>query len=263
MTSRHPIYRHPPRSAPGMPWHSRAEIETRAAPSGRSRAGDRLAVRPAGGVFLLQVQGSGRIRLTTARAIRVGFGGPERAPLPLGGAELVRRGIFARTQMTAAGPQAMGAGESGGGRGAPASQPVLHLLPRSGGSDRQRPDRRDEPPGDGPAQVAVDPDIVPLGLPVWIEKGGRIPMRRLMVAQDTGSAIKGRSGPTSSSGTGAEAGRSGGTDPRSGSDRGAVAGGSARAGRRGADPMSRRKGPRGLRPRKPPCGKRSPAGPSL
>jgi membrane-bound lytic murein transglycosylase A len=39
--------------------------------------------------------------------------------------------------------------------------------------------------------IAVDPQHVPLGAPVWIEKDGRSPMRRLMVAQDTGSAIKG------------------------------------------------------------------------
>ena len=39
--------------------------------------------------------------------------------------------------------------------------------------------------------IAVDPAYVVLGAPVWIEKGGLRPMRRLMVAQDTGSAIKG------------------------------------------------------------------------
>jgi membrane-bound lytic murein transglycosylase A len=39
--------------------------------------------------------------------------------------------------------------------------------------------------------VAVDPAFVPLGAPVWIEKVGTEPLRRLMIAQDTGSAIKG------------------------------------------------------------------------
>ena len=45
--------------------------------------------------------------------------------------------------------------------------------------------------------VAVDPAFVPLGAPVWIEKDGKDPLRRLMVAQDTGSASKARNGPTS------------------------------------------------------------------
>ena len=39
--------------------------------------------------------------------------------------------------------------------------------------------------------LAVDPAHVPLGAPVWIEAQGTVPMNRLMVAQDTGSAIKG------------------------------------------------------------------------
>ena len=39
--------------------------------------------------------------------------------------------------------------------------------------------------------IAVDPKYVPLGAPVWIEKGGSQPLRRLMIAQDTGGAIKG------------------------------------------------------------------------
>jgi membrane-bound lytic murein transglycosylase A len=39
--------------------------------------------------------------------------------------------------------------------------------------------------------IAVDPSIVPLGAPVWIETEGEDRFRRLMIAQDTGSAIKG------------------------------------------------------------------------
>lgn len=39
--------------------------------------------------------------------------------------------------------------------------------------------------------LAVDPAIVALGAPVRIEKDGEVPMNRRMIAQDTGSAIKG------------------------------------------------------------------------
>jgi membrane-bound lytic murein transglycosylase A len=39
--------------------------------------------------------------------------------------------------------------------------------------------------------IAVDPAYTPLGAPVWIETDGVHPMRRLMVAQDTGGAIRG------------------------------------------------------------------------
>ena len=58
--------------------------------------------------------------------------------------------------------------------------------------------------------VAVDPDFVPLGAPVWLEKAGADPMWRLMVAQDTGGAIKGAQRADIFFGTGQQAGRDAG-----------------------------------------------------
>ena len=58
--------------------------------------------------------------------------------------------------------------------------------------------------------VAVDPAFAPLGAPVWIEKAGRDPMKQLMVAQDTGSAIKGPQRADVFFGTGAAAGEKAG-----------------------------------------------------
>ena len=58
--------------------------------------------------------------------------------------------------------------------------------------------------------IAVDPKYTPLGAPVWIEKGGAGPLRRLMIAQDTGSAIKGAQRADIFFGTGDEAGRAAG-----------------------------------------------------
>ncbi|MEO0633098.1 MAG: 3D domain-containing protein, partial [Pseudomonadota bacterium] len=58
--------------------------------------------------------------------------------------------------------------------------------------------------------VAVDPAFVPLGAPVWVEKDGRDPLRRLMIAQDTGSAIKGAQRADVFFGTGDQAGRAAG-----------------------------------------------------
>ena len=55
--------------------------------------------------------------------------------------------------------------------------------------------------------IAVDPAYTPLGAPVWIEKDGDTPMRRLMIAQDTGSAIKGAQRADVFMGTGDAAGR--------------------------------------------------------
>ena len=59
--------------------------------------------------------------------------------------------------------------------------------------------------------IAVDPAYTPLGAPVWIEKDGADPMRRLMIAQDTGSAIKGAQRADVFIGSGDDAGRIAGT----------------------------------------------------
>jgi membrane-bound lytic murein transglycosylase A len=58
--------------------------------------------------------------------------------------------------------------------------------------------------------IAVDPKYVPLGAPVWVEKDGETPLHRLMIAQDTGSAIKGAQRADIFFGTGEEAGRAAG-----------------------------------------------------
>ena len=58
--------------------------------------------------------------------------------------------------------------------------------------------------------VAVDPAFVTLGAPVWIEKEGAEPLNRLMIAQDTGSAIKGAQRADIFFGTGEDAGRAAG-----------------------------------------------------
>ena len=59
--------------------------------------------------------------------------------------------------------------------------------------------------------VAIDPAFTPLGAPVWIEKDGRDPIRALMVAQDTGGAIKGPQRADIFYGTGDGAGNAAGT----------------------------------------------------
>ena len=58
--------------------------------------------------------------------------------------------------------------------------------------------------------IAVDPKFTPLGAPVWIDKKGKKPIQRLMIAQDVGSAIKGAQRADVYYGSGAEAGRAAG-----------------------------------------------------
>ena len=159
-------------------------------------------------LFFLQIQGSGRIRLPNGNFIRVGYSGANGHLYRSLGAELVRRKIYEPHQVSA--------------------QVIKNWVRRNPIDGREllfhSPSyvffrNVDQVPADrGPLgamnrsitqmrSVAVDPKFVKLGSPVWLEKDGKNPIRRLMTAQDTGSAIKGAQRADVFVGTGQEAGR--------------------------------------------------------
>jgi membrane-bound lytic murein transglycosylase A len=143
-------------------------------------------------LFFLQIQGSGRIKLPDGKSIRIGYGGANGHSYRSIGTEMVRRGIYQAHQVSA--------------------QVIKNWVRRNPAEGREllfhnpsyvffREVRR-VAAADGPLgamnrsvttlrSLAVDPKYTPLGAPVWLEKDGADKMRRLMVAQDTGSAIKG------------------------------------------------------------------------
>jgi len=201
---RYPLYRKPP-EARGR-WHSRAEIEEGAILEGR---GLEIAwVDDPVDLFFLQIQGSGRVKLSDGGVIRVGFGGANGHEYKSVGQELVRRGVYKPHQVSA---QVIGN--------------WVRRNPVDGRALLQHNPSyvffrvvRDVPAEKGPLgamnrsitgmrTVAIDPKFTPLGAPVWIEKGGARPLRRLMVAQDTGSAIKGAQRADIFFGTGTVAGK--------------------------------------------------------
>ena len=150
--------------------------------------------------FFLQVQGSGRLIFENGAGLRVGFAAKNGHPYVSIGAELVRRGVFSSNEVTADkvkdwlranGPDLLHKNPS-----FVFFQP-LDLPPDSGplgAMDRPvTPDRT----------LAVDPEYIPLGTPVWIEFEGR---GQLCIAQDIGGAIKGPNRGDLYCGTGTEAG---------------------------------------------------------
>jgi membrane-bound lytic murein transglycosylase A len=162
-------------------------------------------------LFFLQIQGSGRVRFPDGRVVRVGYGGFNGHAYRSIGKEMVRRGIYEAHQVSA--------------------QVIRNWVKRNPGDGEELLYHNDsyvffrevsEVPADqGPLgamnrsitalrSIAVDPAFTPLGAPVWIEKEGAAPMRRLMVAQDTGSAIKGAQRADIFYGTGAKAGAAAG-----------------------------------------------------
>ncbi|MEM8691603.1 MAG: MltA domain-containing protein [Pseudomonadota bacterium] len=162
-------------------------------------------------LFFLQIQGSGRIRLPDGSMIRVGYGAANGHEYRSIGVELVRRGIYKSHQVSAQVIQNWVRRNPEQGRELLFHNPsyvffreVSEIAPEKGplgAMNRSVTVMR---------SVAIDPRFVPLGAPVWIEKDGQSPFRRLMIAQDTGSAIKGAQRADIFFGTGKEAGRKAG-----------------------------------------------------
>lgn len=185
---RFPVYSLPP-EVTGR-WLSRAQIEETGVLEGRDL--EIAWVDDQVELFFLQVQGSGRITLPDGRAIRVGYGGRNGHEYRSVGQELVRRGVYEPHQVSA---QVI---QSWVRRNPVEGQELLHHNPSY--VFFREVDIAD--PNLGPLgamnrnitahrSIAVDPDHTPLGAPVWIEKDGDGPIRRLMIAQDTGGAIQG------------------------------------------------------------------------
>ncbi|WP_284260964.1 murein transglycosylase A [Lentibacter algarum] len=199
-----PIYKLPPEARDGA-WLSRRELEETGAMKGR---GLEIAwVDDAVELFFLQVQGPGRIKLPDGRYIRVGYGGKNGHEYRSIGRELVRRGVYNVHQVSA---QVI--------KNWVRRNPIdgLELL-RHNPSYVFFREVSEVPADKGPLgamnrsvtemrTVAVDPRYTPLGAPVWVEKNGKGKIRKLMIAQDTGSAIKGAQRADIFFGTGDEAG---------------------------------------------------------
>lgn len=183
-----PLYRPP---GAGGRKYNRAEIEAGAL------AGKGLELLWADDpveVFFLQIQGSGRVRLDDGSIIRIGYAGNNGFSYFPIGRELIRRGEIAPEQMSMQ-----------------AIRVWLEAHPnQADGLMNMNPSyvffRILDNDGEGPIgahgvsltpgrSLAVDPSFVPYGVPVWLETTdpvqGNAPMHRLVVAQDTGGAIKG------------------------------------------------------------------------
>ncbi|MCB5199202.1 murein transglycosylase A [Loktanella sp. TSTF-M6] len=187
-TYRYPIYALPGDGLEGI--YSRREIEEDLPFAGQGLEIAWLA-DPVD-LFFLQVQGSGRIRLPDGGIIRVGYAGKNGRDYTSVGMALVERGEFTLDQVSAPTIRQWVRDNPVEGRNllwlndsyvffrevneVPADLGPLGAMNRSITTGRS---------------IAVDPSITILGAPVWIEKQGRDPINRLMIAQDTGSAIKG------------------------------------------------------------------------
>ena len=169
-----------------VPYPSRAEI-------GRGAFNaDRLAlfwVDDPADAFFLQVQGSGRVALPDGTQARLGYDGQNGQPYVAVGKKLVERGALAADQVSLQSIRAWIKTHPGQADALMDENPSYVFFR--------------ELAGDGPLgsegvvltagrSLAVDREFIPLGAPVYVAiDDNASPLRRLMVAQDTGGAITG------------------------------------------------------------------------
>ena len=173
-----------------VPYWSRAEI---------SAKGDKLPgktllyVDDAVELFFLQVQGSGRIKLADGSLVRVNYADQNGYPYQSIGRVLVERGELKLEEASMQGIQAWA-------RNNPARLDALLNANPSYVFFREMPNSEGGPVGalgvplTPERSIAVDPRSVPLGAPVFLattRPNTSQPLNRLVMAQDTGGAIKG------------------------------------------------------------------------
>lgn len=178
-----------------VPYHDRAAIEDGAL------AGRGLEVawlRDPIDLFFMQIQGSARIRLPDGRILRLGYDGFNGQPYLPVGRLLIQRGLVPREEMSMARIRAFMESDPDAGRALRRenrSFVFFKVLPM--GDDQGAMGAQGVPLTAG-RSLAVDRKLHTYGTPIFVEAdlplsgpGMAEPFRRLMIAQDTGSAIVG------------------------------------------------------------------------
>lgn len=192
------------------PYPDRAAIEDGAL---AERAKPIVYLSEPGEAFIIHVQGSARIRLKDGSVMRVAYAGRNGRPYTSIGRALVQRGEMDLESMTL--EKLMGWLRDN-------PEPARELM-RQNRSYIFFREAEELAPGDGPIggagiplvpgrSLAVDRSLWAYGLPIWLD--GELPLtldkteplRRLMIAQDTGSAIVGPARGDFFFGSGPEAG---------------------------------------------------------
>ena len=194
-----PLHAPPADLATRKPWFTRAQIESLPAAQAALRGREIAYVADPLDALLLQVQGSGRLRLLgadgSATTVRLAFAGHNDQPYQSIGRWLIDQGEvrpgeaswpairdWARrhpqrvAEMLVANPRVVFFREE--------PLPDAQLGPRGAQGVALVPER----------SIAVDPKSLPYGSPIWLDTTEPLtatPLRRLVLAQDTGSAITG------------------------------------------------------------------------
>lgn len=172
------------------PYATRAEIDTKPSPL----AGTELIwIDDIIDVFFLQIQGSGVVQLENGKRVQVGYANQNGHTYQSIGRELIKRGELTLAQASMRGIKNWARNHLS------QLQDLLNTNP-SYVFFRELPAGLPGPLGalgvpiTGERSIAVDKKFIPLGAPVFLSTtypNSSKPLKRLMMAQDTGGAIKG------------------------------------------------------------------------
>lgn len=207
-----PLYGPPANLAQRKPWYTRQEIDT--LPEAQAALRGRAIAYMADPVdaLVLQIQGSGRVRMTQSdgsqRWVRLAYAGTNDQPYRSVGRWLLDQGLVKDASWP--GIKAWLAQNPG------RQQELLWSNPRMVFFKEETLNELESAFGPRGAQgvaltpgrsIAVDPGSVPYGTPVWlVSPGPQTSLQKLVLAQDTGSAITGAVRADYFAGWGAEAG---------------------------------------------------------
>ena len=192
-----------------VPYFSRSEIEAGSAPV---RGKELVWVDDPVDLFFLQIQGSGRVRLESGEVMRVGYADQNGHPYRSIGKWLVEKGELTLDKASMQGIKDWGLRN-------PARLTELLNANPSFVFFRELPNHLSGPLGalgvplTAERSIAIDPRGMPLGAPVWLvttRPNSVDTLNRLMMAQDTGGAIRGNVRADFFWGFGDEAGRQAG-----------------------------------------------------
>ena len=206
-----PVHAAPATLAARKPWYTRQEIDTLPAARAALRGRELLYLADPVEAMVLHIQGSGLARVTEpdgrVRTVRLAFAATNEQPYKSIGRWLLDQGLA--RDVSWPGIQAWIARNPG------RTQELLWQNPRYV-FFREEALPAGEVPGPKGAQgvpltagrsIAVDPGSIPYGTPVWLASAGpQGTLERLVLAQDTGSAIVGAVRADYYAGSGAEAG---------------------------------------------------------
>ncbi len=179
-----PLYRRPPEPKR----YTRAEIADGAF---AGKGLELLWVDDPIDAFFLDIQGSGRVRLRDGGTVRVGYDGSNGKPYVAVGRLLIEHGDIPREKMSMQAIRAWMTAHPKEGAALRRQNPsyvFFREIPNKGALGAEQVVLA------AGRSLAVDRRFIPLGVPLWLDAHERFSdaiIRRLVIAQDTGGAIKG------------------------------------------------------------------------